>query len=334
MKRHLLLAASLALMLAWPARLGAQDPPATKLPVPDLSGLDMSDIDMSEPELPTLDLPALDLAEPDLPALDLPALDLPARRQPQPQLLPLEDGEIPGVWHGIDPGPGSFSAWEIEYRNDGTYQLRAFRRDFDIPVGDGPDTDDVTDGTWRLTEQGFLEFDGGEMLFQAIGRDGDKITYSASFPNEKQSPPWTVHEFRGPAPAAIFDLAPFTDREKTLPDPLQSQADNLRHLLLGCSVYAVEQGGQFPANLSAIARNIGAETLAKMKNFTDPDTGKQTPWTLLPGRRIDAPHDTVLMHSPASGGRRVVGLLDGTVLILDEEEFAAKTAGSAGAARD
>ena len=181
------------------------------------------------------------------------------------------------------------------------------------------------DGTWKITEQGFLEFDNGDMLFQPVGRDEDKIIYTGSFPDEAGSVPWTVHEFRGPAPAVIFNLAPFTDKENAKPTPEQTQVLNLRHLLLGCSVYAVDNGGQFPAKLTAITDNIGEETLAEMKNFTDPESGKQRPWILLPGRKIADPHGTMLMHSPEyGGGKRIVGLIDNSVQVLSKEEFDAK----------
>lgn len=274
---------------------------------------------------PAQDLPALDMSEPPLPQAGPPPPLAP--EEPPPEIILLDHADIVGTWHGIDPNPGIFNAWEIHYRNNGTYQIRVFRREFDNPAEEGMDVEELTDGTWKITPNGCLEFDDGDMLFEPIARDNTKTVYTASFPGEMGAKPWTVHEFPGPAPAVIFKLAPFTAKANARGGPEDVQLSNLRHLLLGCSVYAVDNGGQFPARLSALEPHIGAETLEEMDKFTDPGTGKQIPWTILPGRTITDPHGTILMHSPEFGdGRRIVGLIDNTAMILEQEEFAAMMA--------
>lgn len=278
---------------------------------------------------------SLSLALPS-PAQDLPTHELPESAPPEsplPEQAPaaiimLEPSTIIGTWHGIEPNDIGFNAWEIQYHEDGTYQTSILTRSFDTPDPAAADTDETTDGTWKITDQGSLEFDGGEILFKAARMDDTRIVYTGSFPDDEESIPWTIHEFRGPAPAVIFDLSPFTRRAVPDTPPLEIQSNNLRHLLLGCSVYAVNHGGQFPSKLSALEPSIGAETLAGMKNFTDPDTGRQRSWTLLGGRTINDPHGTVLMHSPPfAGGQRIVGFIDSSVMPLDEDEFAEKMGG-------
>jgi len=273
-------------------------------------------------------LVALHLASPS-PAQELPTWDKPPPANPdiaaEPEFVALEKAGLTGTWHGIEPSEAGFSAWEVEYRSDGTYQVRLMSRGFAIDDDAGLNNDEITDGTWKITPEGFIDFDDGELLFKAIARDERKIVYTGSFPKEREVAPWTVHEFRGAAPPVIFDLAPFAARKETKATPEQTQLINLRQLLLGCSAFAVEHGGQFPAKLSVLEPNFGAEVLAELRMFTNPANNIQTPWKVLPGRNITDPHDTMIMHSPSYGdGNRIAGFIDGSAMILSEKEFAEK----------
>jgi hypothetical protein len=273
-------------------------------------------------------LVALLLASP-APAQELPTWDKPPlpRAEPldEPAFVSLEKADLIGTWHGIEPSDAGFNSWEVDYRNDGTYQVRVVTREFEIEGETEATSDEISDGTWKITGQGFLDFDDGEMLFKPVARDEQKIVYTCSFPKEQDVKPWTVHEFRGEAPPVIFDLAPFTPRKETVVTPEQTQLINLRQLLLGCSAYAVEHGGQFPAKLSLLEPNFGADVLADLRMFTNPMNDIQTPWKVVPGRNITDPHDSMLMHSPSYGdGKRIVGFIDGSAMIVPEEEFAEK----------
>jgi len=269
---------------------------------------------------------ALSSSAQELPAMDEPPL--PQQGPPPPHQEPPADPEfirvipddIIGTWHGIESGDGDFIAWEISYHGDGTYELRMLSRYSDT----GETTEEVSDGTWDITEDGFLDIDDGEILFKTVRRDNTRAVYQASSPREPDAEPWTLHEFEGAAPPVIFDLAPHVDRNAPgEPGPEQTQLTNLRQLLLGCSAYAVQSGGQFPAKLSVLEPNFGAEVLASLRMFTNPVNQIETPWKVVAGRDITDPHGTILMHSPSYGdGKRIVGFIDGSATILSEEEFA------------
>jgi len=261
--------------------------------------------------LPAMDEPPLPQQGPPPPGQEPPAV---------PEFIRLIPEDIIGTWHGIEPGDGDFAAWEINYHGDGTYELRMLSRHSDS----GETTEEVSGGTWNITEDGFLDLDDGEMLLKPVRRDNTRTVYQVSSPREPDAEPWTLHEFEGAAPPVIFDLAPPINRNAPgEPGPEQTQFTNLRQLLLGCSAYAVQNGGQFPAKLSVLEPNFGAEVLAGLRMFTNPVNQIQTPWTVVAGRNITDPHGTILMHSPSYGdGKRIVGFIDGTATILSEEEFA------------
>lgn len=271
-------------------------------------------------EPPATEAPPLPSHEPPLPQHGPP----PPRQEPPAasEFIRLTPADIVGTWHGIEAGDGEFIAWEVHYHADGSYELRMLSRYADT----GETTEEVSDGTWDINAEGSLDLDDGRMLFKALSRDNTKTVYQALSPREPDAKPWTMHEFMGAAPPVIFDLAPHSDpNPPEEPGPEQTQVTNLRQLLLGCSAYAVEHGGQFPAKLSVLEPNFGADVLADLRMFTNPVNDIQTPWTVVPGRDISDPHDTILMHSPSYGdGKRIVGFIDGSAMIVSEEEFAAK----------
>jgi hypothetical protein len=271
--------------------------------------------------IPALAALALALPAQDLPTIEEPPLPTHGPPNPAPDFIRLIPEDILGTWHGIETGADHFMAWEVTYNDDGSYRLHVLNRMLDT----GETAEEASSGTWKLTPDGLLDLDGGEVLFKAIDRDERRTIYLASSPGEPDTEPWTLHEFAGVAPEVIFDLAPVQQGnapEPSDPNQEETQLANLRQLLLGCSAYAVEHGGRFPARLSALEPNFGAEVLADLRMFTNPANGIRTPWKVVAGRTITNPHDTILMHSPSYGdGKRMTGFINGTATILTEAEF-------------
>jgi len=97
------------------------------------------------------------------------------------------------------------------------------------------------------------------------------------------------------------------------------EMSQVRQIALGCRAYAIDRNGAYPATLSALADG----------GYLDPqvleaDTPVGAAYLYRPGLTDASGGDEPLLASPAPlAGHRVVGMADGLVKRVEEEEFQA-----------
>lgn len=137
------------------------------------------------------------------------------------EAVPLKFADLLGNWHGVTVEKDYYSAWEIEYKEDGTYKMKGFDRMFDVEEeGKYEDTTWDLTGKWKIGEDGILvctddpdpdEEDSilGPLWLKPMKVETEKLSYLTVYPEENEDASVAViYEFRGKAPKSLTDLPP------------------------------------------------------------------------------------------------------------------------------
>ncbi|MDP4623787.1 MAG: hypothetical protein NWT08_01485 [Akkermansiaceae bacterium] len=138
------------------------------------------------------------------------------------EAVPLKASDLLGNWHGITVERTYYSVWEIEYKEDGSYKMTGFDRQFEFDEEEQYEdlTWDLT-GKWKIGEDGILvctddadieaeeEHKLGPLWLKPMKVEGDKLSYLTVYPQDEDASVAVIYEFKGKAPKILRDLPPF-----------------------------------------------------------------------------------------------------------------------------
>lgn len=141
------------------------------------------------------------------------------------EAVPLKAANLLGDWYGMTVEKDSYSVWEIEYKEDGTYKIKGFDRKFD--VGKESKFEDIAwnlSGKWKIREDGILvctdDLDPDEeeatlspLWMKPMKVEDDKLSFLTVYPENEYASVAVIYEYKGNAPRILKDLPPVESGE-------------------------------------------------------------------------------------------------------------------------